>query len=51
MEAVTVVAIPVLLLLLLLLLCLFRFDTRLHRARFARFDELNKLLSDTPRPD
>ncbi len=54
MEAVTVVtvvALPVLLLLLLLLLYLFRFDTRLHRARFAHLSELHTLLSGTPRPD
>src|SRR6266516_7943276 len=51
MGAVTVVAIPVLLLLLLLLLSLFRFDARLHRARFARLTELKKLLAGIPRPD
>ncbi len=51
MGAVTVVAIPVLLLLLLLLLSLFRFDARLHRARFARLSELKKLLAGIPRSD
>lgn len=51
MGEVMLLAIPVLLLLLLLLLYLFRFDTRLHRARFARFNELKKLLAGTPRPD
>ena len=41
----------VLLLLLLLVYLRFHGDTRLHRARFARFNELKKLLSGTPVSD
>src|SRR2546423_1728378 len=49
MGTLTLVAIPVSLLLLLVPLYLrLRFDTRLHRARFASFTELRSLLSTAP---
>ncbi len=46
----TILALPVLLLLLFSLLYLFRFDVKLHRARFARLSELKHLLYTTPQP-